>query len=322
MFLGETQRHTFDVENIRQKRMKPLPISTGSERDGRSAQSKYLGALMLYEHLSAREIARRSTITAERNRRPELAFGHQSVSAWANGTRCPNRSHRGVLAAILGVTLANLNRACDAESENPNLCCIGNTATAIVRGALHNYAYPVALRTDINLGQPAVYQDWREMFTFSPVDLMRHFRKVRYQLFGWIPDDSASPMVRAPRCLVPLERVSQRSALQMLDTAESAQRRVWFLYLPGGKLHTGIGYRDGGWFLFARTNARKVAVEHFPLSEVAFVGYFAGNILFHLLNARRNQRVSTPRDHSTHTTILASLGNPATARTAPAAISL
>jgi hypothetical protein len=266
---------------------------------------------MLHEGLSASEIARRSTVIAEQNGKPELAVGHQAVSAWVNGRRHPNTRHKGLLAAILGVSLANLNRACDTEDEHLNVRSIFRPTTAIVHGTLHNYGHSVVVRTDINLSEPAIYRDWCEMFTFRPLHLMRHLRNVPYELFGWIPDDSASPMVRSPHCLVPLERVSQRTASGLLDMADSAHRRVWFVYLPGGKLHVGVGHRDGRSFSFARNNGGRLVFKTFLLSQVDFVGYFTGKVMFHLLLASKNQQSHKHREYSNYTPTADSLGNAA-----------
>jgi len=266
---------------------------------------------MIHEDLSAREISRRSKVIAEQNGKPELAVGHQAVSAWANGTRHLNTKHKGLLAAILGVSLANLTRACDADDEHLNVRSIFRPTTAVVRGTLHNYGHSVVVRTDINFSEPAIYSDWSEMFSFRPLHLMRHFRNVPANWFGWIPDDSASPMVRSPQCLVPLERVSQRTALRILDMADSAHRRVWFVYLPGGKLHVGVGYRDGRFFSFARTNGGKVVFTNFLLPQVDFVGYFTGKVLFHLLLASKNQQTRKHRENSNHPPTIDNLGSAA-----------
>jgi hypothetical protein len=266
---------------------------------------------MLHEGLSAREIARRSAVIAEQNGQPELAVGHQAVSAWANGTRHLNTTHKGLLAAILGVSLANLTRACDAEDEHLSVRSIFRPTTAIVHGALRNYGHSVVVRTDINFSEPAIYCDWSDIFTFRPLHLMRHFRNVPANLFGWIPDNSASPIVRSPHCLVPLERVSQRTALRILDMADSAHRRIWFVYLPGGKLHVGVGHRDGRFFSLARNDGRKVVFNNFLLSQVDFVGYFTGKVLFHLLLASKNQQSHKPREYKNHTPTIDSLDNAA-----------
>lgn len=284
-----------------------VDISSEPKQQLRSRQSQYLRDLMLHEGLSAREIARRSTVIAEKNGRPELAVGHQAVSAWINGTRHPNPKHKGLLAAILGVSLANLNRACDAQDAHLDARFLRKSTTAIVHGAVQHFGYSVIVRTDMNLSEPAVYRNWSDVFAFRPLQLMRHLRKVPYDLFGWIPDDSAHPMVRS-RCIVPLQGVSQRSALSMLDVADSAQRRVWFVYLPGGRLHVGVGHRDGPFFLFARNSEGKAVIKSFPLSQVDFVGYFTGKVLFYLLLDSKNQQSHEDRECSNHTATFSNLG--------------
>jgi len=291
--------------------MKCARINPGPERQRCGSQSRYLSDLMSFEGLSAREIARRSTVIAQQHGKPKLAVGHQAVSAWTNGTRHPNPTHKKLLAAILGVSVANLNRACDSKDEHVNVHTTLHSTTAVVHGALHKYGYQVVVRSEISLFGPAVYRDWAEMFVFRPPQLMRHLRNVRHDLFGWIPDDSASPMVRAPHCLVPLEKVSQRTALRILDMADSAHRRVWFVYLPGGKLHVGVGYRDGHLFSFARNNGREVVFNNFLLSQVDFVGYFTGKVLFHLLLGSKNQQSHRHREYSNHPPTTDGLANAA-----------
>jgi transcriptional regulator with XRE-family HTH domain len=272
--------------------MKRAFINPGSEHRRRRAQAEYLTDLLNGRHLSAREIARRSAMIAEELGKPELAVGHQAVSAWVNGTRHPTGEHRRILATILDVSVANLNEAFDGETEPLNVQSILKPTTVIVHGTFQNYRYTLAIRKEVDLTQPAIYRDWSTMFSIRPVRLIRHLRHIHYEWFGWIPDNSASPMVRYPRCLVPLERVSQRAALRMLDTAESCQRRVWFVYLPGGTLHVGIGYRENRSFSFVRTNGTAVSIESYPFSRVELVGYFTGNALFHLLPATIHR--STP----------------------------
>lgn len=293
--------------------MKCAGINPGPEHQRGGSQSQYLSDLMSFEGLSARELARRSTVIAQEHGKPKLAVGHQAVSAWTNGTRHPNPTHRRVLAAILGVSIANLNRACDPEDEHVNVPTTVKSTTAVVHGALQKFGHPVVVRSDISLSEPAVYRDWGEMFMFRPPQLMRHLRNVRHDLFGWIPDDSASPMVRSPHCLVPLERVSQRTALQTLDTIDSARRRIWFVYLPGGMLHVGVGHREDRVFVFARNTRRGINIRSYPLSRVDFVGYFTGKVLFHLVIPSINQQPRQHREISIQTPTRDSLSGVATA---------
>jgi transcriptional regulator with XRE-family HTH domain len=287
--------------------MKCARINPVPERQRGGSQSRYLSDLMSFEGLSARELARRSTVIAQEHGEPKLAVGHQAVSAWTNGTRHPNLTHRRVLAAILGVSIANLNRAFDPRDEHVNVRTMVKSTTAVIHGALQKYGHPVVVRSDISLSEPAVYRDWGEMFMFRPPQLMRHLRNVRHDLFGWIPDDSASPMVRSPHCLVPLERVSQRAALQALDTIDSAQRRIWFVYLPGGTLHVGVGHREDRLFSLARNTRQGLDIRTFPLSQVDFVGYFTGRVLFHLVVPAVNRQPRKHRDISIHKPTRASL---------------
>jgi transcriptional regulator with XRE-family HTH domain len=251
----------------------------------RTAQARYLSDLVTRRHLSAREIARRSELVAADLGKPELAVGHQAVSAWVNGTRHPNAEHKKMLATILDAPLASLAQACDADAEPLSIQSIFRPVTVVVYGTFRNYEYRLAVKREIDMTQPAIYQHWADIFSTRPAYLMRHLRHISYDLFGWIPDHSASPMVHNPRCLVPLERVPGRATLGLLDAAASSHRRVWFVYLPDGKLHVGIGYRERSSFSFARNNGTGVSVESYPLSRVELVGYFSGNALFHLLPA-------------------------------------
>jgi len=262
---------------------------------------------MNFEGLSAREVARRSTVIAQTNGNPRLAVGHQAVSAWANGKRHPNKMHKRALARILGVSMANLNRACESESEH-DLGAMMKSTTAVVHGAVQKYGHPVVVRSDIRLSEPAVYRDWAEMFVFRPPQLMRHLRTVRTDLFGWIPDDSGSPLVCSSRCLIPLERVSQRTALQILDTIDSAGRRLWFVYLPGGMLHVGVGYREDRYLWLARSTIHGLDTRCFPLSQVEFVGYFTGRVVFHLVVPPTNRQPRKRRDIPIHKPTRGSLG--------------
>jgi hypothetical protein len=261
--------------------MKRALINSGSDDRRRNSQIHYLTAVVSDRDLSAREIARQTASIAHELGKPDLAVGHQAVSAWINGTRRPTEEHKTILATILGVSLANLNQAFGPKTELLRVDSILRPTSVVVPGTIHNYRYTLALRRDVDLTQPAIYQDWSAMFSVRPVRLMRHLRHIHYEWFGWIPDNSANPMVRYPRCLVPLERVSQRRALRMLDPAASSQRRVWFVYLPGGKLHVGIGYRENGSFSFVKNYGTGTLVEHFALSRVDLIGYFTGNVLFY-----------------------------------------
>jgi transcriptional regulator with XRE-family HTH domain len=256
----------------------------------RTAQARYLADLLGRRRISAREIARRTRVFAEEFGKPALAVGHQAVSSWVNGTRNPTPEHRKILSTILDVPFEDLNRVCDADGESLNFQSILKPATIIVHGEFQTFEYRLIVKKEIDITQPALYEKWTDMFSSPPVSLTRHLRHVSFDLFGWIPDGAASPMVRYPRCLMPLERVSGRGGLGLLDPAESSQRRVWFVYLPDGGLHVGIGYRDGRSFSFARNNGKGFVIENYPLSRVELVGCVSGNTLFHIGTAPDSRR--------------------------------
>jgi transcriptional regulator with XRE-family HTH domain len=243
--------------------------------------------------LSAREIARRAKAIADELGISQLEIGHQAVSAWVNGTRHPTQEHRQVLASVLEVPIENLNRACDADVEPLHVPSIFRPVTVVVHGVFQNYKYRLSLKKNVDINRPAVYQHWADMFSTRPAYLTRHFRHVTGELFGWIPDDSASPLVENACCLVPLKIAPKRVTLRILDNAESSQRRVWFTYLPDGELHVGIGYRDRRLFWFTKNTGTKLTAESYTLSRVDLVGYFAGNALFHFVPDPSDRKVAS-----------------------------
>jgi len=263
--------------------MGPVQLRRTDERNRPRAQARCLTELLASRDLSAREVARRSAVIAEEMGRPEFSVGHQAVSAWLNGTRHPTPKHQQVLAMIIGVPVADIILACDEEAEASGPRLILRQTTVVVPSTFQEYRYNLALKKEINLDQPAIYSDWKDMFSFPPTRIMRHLRNIRAESFGWIPDNSANPLIHYPRCLVPMERMPNRRTLQSLDSAESSQRRVWFVYLPGGRLQVGIGYRRNRSFALARNEGNRLVVREFPLSRVDLVGHFRGNIVFYFL---------------------------------------
>lgn len=251
------------------------------------SQARYLTSLLSSSEVSAREFARRSKLIAGELGKPELAVSHQAVSSWLNGTRHISGKHKEVAAMILGVSIAELSSGCDPEPD----IVVDPTFTAkptvvVVPSSIRSYQYSLALKADIDLSRPAIYQDWSSMFSFPPTHLQRHLRNINSDSFGWIPDQSASPMVHYPGCLVPVAGISERNSLQMLDPAESSQRHVWFVYLPDGQLHVGIGYRNNHSFVFTKNVGNRLVLIEFPLRRVDLVGCFIGKVVFHLLPPR------------------------------------
>jgi len=258
-------------------------LSSTDERTPGSVQARCLTQLLASHNLSAREVARRSKVIAQEFSKPELVVSHQAVSAWLNGTRHPTTNHKQLLAMIIGVPLTEIVLSCDIASEPSDLQLDLRHTTVVVPTIFQEYRYNLPVRKEIDLGQPAIYSDWKQMFNFPPAGLMRHLRNIRSEAFGWIPDDGASPMIHYSRCLVLIERMPNRRVSQTLDSAESCQRRVWFVYLPGGHLQVGIGYRRNRSFVLARNVGNRLAVQEFPLSRVDLVGHAIGNVVFYLM---------------------------------------
>ncbi len=255
------------------------------QQSRRLKQAEYLQSALARHKLTAREVARQIAVISQELRSPRLAAGHQSVSAWVNGTRKPTSAHRKLLASVLQEPLADLNRACEADTDELEVPALFQQVTAVVHGEFQNYRYRLPLKKEIDITKVAVYEDWTSMFGSRPAHLMRHLRRVKAELFGWIPDHSVRPLVEHSCCLVPLQPVPKRVTLRVLDDSESSQRRVWFAYLPDGNLHAGIGYRDRRLFWFAKSTNGKVITTSYPLSRVELVGFFFGSVLFHFDSA-------------------------------------
>jgi transcriptional regulator with XRE-family HTH domain len=264
----QTPRQRLDAPSWRQER-----CAIGE----RKLQAQYLRDLQRRQGLTLREIARRSRVFAEALEQPELAFKHQAVSSWLSGTRNPRPGHRRLLAMIFEVPLEDLNRGCDGVFDSLNTGAILKPVMVHVHGVERSYEYKLTLRSDIDLDRPAVYQSWAEIFRPWPAPLMRHFGRLKYTLFGWIPDTSASPMVRYPRSLVPLS--TRRTSLRKENFGE---QKIWFVYLPDGSLDLGIASREGRWLVLLRRRGSGSEAQKYPLARVDLVGYVTGKTLFHL----------------------------------------
>jgi len=240
----------------------------------RTAQAKYFHGLLACRHMSAREVARQSHLVAQDLGDSKLAFGHSAVCYWLSGLRNPSLSHRRVLAAIFHTTLGEISEGCDEPSvENAAL----TTYIVYVSNRDQRYKYRVAIKSGLDLSRPAVYRHWFEMFRTSK-SLARHFRGCKYPMYGWIPDASAGS--HRARSLVPICDDNL-----VLDRITSTRDRVWFVYLPGGKLDCGIAFQDKhSLALFKHGSSFMV---RYPLSRVDLVGYVAGNTLFHILPSGR-----------------------------------
>lgn len=228
--------------------------------------------------MSSREIARRSSALAEQLHDPELSVGHQAVSQWVNGAKTPAPKHRWLLAKLLDVTIANVNAGCDrdvyAQYEEPFI----NTMTLQVEGRYDVFQYNVSVKEGIDLRKPALFRNWSDMLASWPGSLGRHFSHVRSELFGWVPDDRATPMLMHSRALLPL--TIPKMPIYALGSSDSSQQHVWFIYLPGGVLDVGVAHRERRQLVLAKTNGSGLTVTRHPLNRVELVGYFFGRIIF------------------------------------------
>jgi transcriptional regulator with XRE-family HTH domain len=248
-------------------------IVVGGNQETRDRQARYLGALLRLRNLSAREVAWRSNAVAREFGRPELAFSHQTVSFWLNGTRNPRSEHKRILAKILQVPLQELDREIEGaelvsdELANVNVRVYGAEGTV--------FEYSLTLAPGVDLRYPTLYEHWADMFSSRPAPLMRHFRAVKYKLFGWIPDDSGYPFVVQAPCLVPLkaDRLSVENRI-------TTQRRVWFIYLPDRTLEVGSAYQERNSLFLLKPDVRRI--KEYPLSSIDLVGHVTGKVLFHI----------------------------------------
>lgn len=165
--------------------------------------------------------------------------------------------------------------------------------TLQVDGKYGSFQYNVAVKEGIDLRKPAVFRNWSDMLASWPGPLGRHFIHVRSELFGWIPDDRATPMLLHSKALLPV--MVPKRPVDALGRGNSSQRHVWFVYVPGGALDVGIAYRDRQQLVLAKTNGHGLTVTRLPLNRVELLGYFSGQIIFHATS-------SSAADANTRTT--------------------
>ena len=239
-------------------------------------QARYLRELLHQRRFSAQEVAMRSSIIAEQARTPELAFSRQAVTSWVNGTRVPRLASRQLLARILETPLEEMNRKCGGAVQDLNLEPIPCQANVRVYGRDdEEFGYNLMLSSGTNLSQPAVYRHWGDMFTWRPAQLTRHFRRLKYKQYAWIPDDAARPLILRYPCMVPLhtERLN-------LESEAVNERKVWFVYSPDHCLEFGVAYREHQSLVLL--NQRDMPAKKYPLSKIDLIGYVTGKTLFQI----------------------------------------
>jgi transcriptional regulator with XRE-family HTH domain len=247
------------------------------------SQAQYLRDLQQRHGLTLREIARRSAALADALGQPQLAFTHQAISAWLSGTRNPRFHHRQAMAMIFNVALQKMNHTLDAAVfEQIRADTILKPAVVVVHGNERSFEHRLTLRSDMDFSQPAVFASWTEIFRPFPARLVRHFSRLKYSLFGWIPDRSAYPLIRHARSLVPLEEHRALSA-----GVHSVNKEVWFVTLPGGKVDAGIAVRDGRWLVLSKPGEANQLTQRYPFSRIDLIGRVTAKPLFHLKGGLR-----------------------------------
>jgi transcriptional regulator with XRE-family HTH domain len=243
----------------------------------RTTQVRYLRELQKRHKLTASEMARLSQVYAERLDIKGLAFTHQAAWAWLNGTRAPRPEHRRALAMIFQVPIGELNRAFDQLEHAIESSTLLRPVTVRVERNDRTFEYRLTISGSIDLDKPALYRNWEELFQPAPVRLRRHMEKIHCSQFGWIHDSSVSPLVRYARSLVPL--ATERTALADVS---SADKKIWFVYLPTGVLDFGVAYKEGPWLCLVKAESQKPEMRKYLLKRVDLIGHVSGKVLFHV----------------------------------------
>jgi hypothetical protein len=279
------------VINKRLENAKQLGFSRPSEA---MQGAKYLRGLYKRQSISTREIAKLSKTFAEALNQPKNAFTHQAFLTWLEGSCYPRPEHRELLAMIFDVPLAEVDQGCNGTRTvrlNPH--------KVVTRVNIHIYnrdrrfVYPLTVKAEIDLTQAAIYERWSDMFRPIPSALMRHFGRVDRTLFGWMPKTSVRSLMHYSDSLLPLDTTQSN-----LKEVEFPDKRIWFLYLPDGRLVAGTAFREGRCLTLLDSLSSGKQSQRYPLSGVELIGYVADKCLFHLeaikKSARRVRR-SVPR---------------------------
>jgi transcriptional regulator with XRE-family HTH domain len=238
--------------------------------------------------VTAREIARRGKVIADALRKPQFAFTHRAVCGWLNGTRNPSLEHRRVLAVILGVSLDELNHGCDGPFDAQKAVATLKPVTVDVFGKEQHFEYRMTISSEIELDRPAVYQHWADMFSPWPASLVRHFGRIKHDLYGWIPSFGDRATLHEGSVMVPLDARRPK-----LETEGTLDPHTWFVYLPGGKLEVGKAVQEGRWLVLAKRSVKGADVDRYPLSRVDLVGRVTGRALFEIRSP--DQRLTKTR---------------------------
>lgn len=250
----------------------------GCIRD-RSVQTEYLRSLHHSSGLTIRDIARQSSTVADQMfHDPKLAFTHQALSAWLRGSRNPRREHREMLAMIFGISGDEMNTACGFPSAaGSGLQSILRPVRVYVNRHGRAFQYSLTVKGDVNLRKATVYRHWTEIFDPRPAILMRHFRHINYDLYGWVPNRSLWPLVSHARSMIPLNTRPMTSL-----HPESAGKKIWFVLLPDGRTEFGFSVRQGPWLVLSKSRASGAHSTKYRFDRVDPLGFIAEEALFHV----------------------------------------
>lgn len=229
---------------------------------------------------TAREIARRAKVIAEVVGRPGLAFTHRAVSGWLNGTRNPSLEHRRLLAVILGVSFDELNHGCDELFDVAKASHALRIVNVRVFGRERIFEYRMTVSSRLNFDRPAVYQHWAEPFSPWPASLARHFGRLKYDLYGWIPAIASIRAASHSGILVPLNTRRQK-----LEKSGTLNPDTWFVYLPEERLAVGKAVRENRRLLFWEHRTKSTASVEYALSRVDLIGRVAAMPLCEITNS-------------------------------------
>jgi hypothetical protein len=176
----------------------------------------------------------------------------------------------------LNVPLEELNRGCDGPRKLLQLNDMFRSVQVIVPNGIEEFRYPnLTIRAQLDLGRPAIYRHWSEMFDPKPGLMAHHFLKPEFQAWGWIPDDSAFPAVPYSRAMVPLctERL-------VLGDRHSVNKQLWFIYLPDGTIDCGFAWKERNVLILAKSFTGQA--QRYPIGRTDLIGYAVGRTAFRL----------------------------------------
>lgn len=219
-------------------------------------QSRYLHALVDKSGFRLDQIVTGSQMLAAFNGRPDMAFGLTTFTAWLNGIHNPTNAHRYALAKLFGLSSGELNDGIDGPFDWDEARSILQSVIAVVSGRRRHFVYHLAiLNKETDLSRPAIYPHWADMFVRAAA-LSRHFKHLKYRLYGWIPETTIGPINRYSSTLVALA-----STPASAQNTQRYQFNLCFVRLMGTDRSVQVGVREGRWLLLPGPAQPKIAFD-------------------------------------------------------------